>query len=255
MAMTDQLLLAAADGHGFTLWGLFGFGHVPHYVILGWVVCLVLCAGAFLVNRSLKSGDPVIPKDPSRMGFADWVRFVYESVLDVFIELVDGLMPHHHQGRKYLWIITPLFLYVLVSNLLGLVPGMLPPTDNLNTNAAAAISVFIFYHFSGVREVGPGYLRHFWAPAGLNIIMAIPIGLLLMVIELFSHGFRPVTLSLRLFGNMQGDHAAFATFLGLVPIGVPMAFLLLGLLIGIVQAYVFTLLSTIYVALATSHDH
>lgn len=249
---TTPLLLAS---EGFTWWGALGIHEVPHYILLGPLVCLVLCAGAWMVNVSLRSGDPAIPKDPERMNVFDWVRFVYESVLEVFLELVDALMPHHHQGRKFLWIIAPLFLYILTSNLLGLIPGFLPPTDSINTNAAAALSVFVFYHVSGVREVGPGYLRHFWAPAGLNIVMAIPIGLLLGAIELFSHGFRPVTLSLRLFGNMQGDHAAFSAFLGLVPIGVPMAFLLLGLLIGVVQAYVFTLLSTIYVALATSHDH
>ena len=250
---TDNLLLGASDG--FTWWNLFGFGNVPHYLILGPLVCLILCAGAFAVSASLKSGDPVIPKDPDQMTFVDWIRQIYEAVLETFIELVDSLMPHHHQGRHFLWIIAPLFLYILVSNLLGLVPGMLPPTDNINTNAAVAISIFFFYHAMGFKEVGIGYLKHFWAPAGLHILMAIPIGILLMVIEMFSHGFRPVTLSLRLFGNMNGDHAAFATFLGLVPIGVPMAFLLLGLLISVVQAYVFTLLSTIYVALATSHDH
>lgn len=250
---TDNVLLAAADG--FTWWNLFGFGDVPHYFVVGGLVCLLLCLGSFAVSASLKSGDPVIPKDPDQMTFADWIRQIYEAVLETFIELVDSLMPHHHQGRKYLWIIAPLFLYILLSNLMGLVPGMLPPTDSINTNAAVAISIFLFYHAMGFKEVGPGYLKHFWAPPGLHILMAIPIGLLLMVIELFSHGFRPVTLSLRLFGNMQGDHAAFATFLGLVPILVPMAFLLLGLLISIVQAYVFTLLSTIYVALATSHDH
>ena len=143
----------------------------------------------------------------------------------------------------------------LLSNFIGLVPGFLPPSDNINTNASVAISVFLFYQISGFREVGFGYLKHFWAPPGLNIFMAIPIGIMLGGIELISHMFRPVTLSLRLYGNMNGDHQAFSTFLELVPVGVPMAFLLLGVLIGLVQAYVFTLLSSIYLALATSHEH
>jgi F-type H+-transporting ATPase subunit a len=216
---------------------------------------VILCVAAVLVNLSLKSGDPLIPKDPSQMGFADWVRTLFETVVETFMELVDSLMPHHHQGRHYLWLLVPIFFYILTSNFIGLVPGFTPPSDNINTNAAVAVSVFVFYQISGFREVGPGYLKHFWAPPGLNIFMAIPIGIMLGGIELISHMFRPVTLSLRLYGNMQGDHTAFATFLALVPIGVPMVFLMLGMLIGLVQAYVFTLLSSIYLALATSHDH
>lgn len=254
MATPATALLLASEG-GFNVLNLVGLGNVPHYIVFGPLVCLILCVGALLVNRSLASGDPVIPKDPSQMGFADWVRALFETVLETFLELVDSLMPHHHLGRKYLWLLTPIFFYILVSNFLGLVPGFLPPSDNINTNAAVAISVFAFYQISGFREVGPGYLKHFWAPPGLNIFMAIPIGLMLGGIELISHAFRPVTLSLRLYGNMQGDHQAFATFLDLVPLGVPMAFLLLGVLIGLVQAYVFTLLSSIYLALATSHEH
>ena len=247
-----ELLIGSAGG--FTWWGLAGFGDVPHYLIVGPFVCLLLCIASLMVNASVKSSG-VIPKDPDQMGIADWVRFVIESIVELFVELVDSLMPHHHQGRKFLWLVVPVFVYILTNNLMGLIPGMLPATDSVNTNAAVALSVFVIYHAAGFFEVGPGYLKHFWAPPGLGIFMSIPIGALLLVIELFSHGFRPITLSLRLFGNMTGDHIAFATFLNLVPIGVPMAFLMLGLLIGVVQAYVFTLLSTIYIALSTSHDH
>jgi len=253
MTPTPALLLASEGG--FNVLNLVGLGAVPHYIVFGPLICVVLCIGAFLVNASIKSGDPVIPKDPSQMGIADWVRTLYETVVETFLELVDSLMPHHHLGRHFLWLLCPIFLYILLSNFIGLVPGFLPPSDNINTNASIAVSVFIFYQFAGFKEVGPGYLKHFWAPPGLHILMAIPIGLLLGLIELISHAFRPVTLSLRLYGNMQGDHMAFASFLALVPIGVPMAFLLLGVLIGLVQAYVFTLLSSIYLALATSHDH
>ena len=85
--------------------------------------------------------------------------------------------------------------------------------------------------------------------------MAVPIGLLLMVIELISHGARPFSLSLRLFGNISGDHQVLATFTSLVPIGVPVAFLGFGLLVAFIQAFVFTLLTAVYFGLATSHDH
>ena len=129
------------------------------------------------------------------------------------------------------------------------------PESNANTNFAVAITVFVLYNSFGFYRVGPAYARHFWAPPGLPILIAPVIGILLLGIELVGHGFRPVTLTLRLFGNMTGDHVAFTTFLGLVPLGVPIIFLALGLLVCAVQAYVFTLLSSVYITLATSHEH
>lgn len=249
------LLLGAGDAHGFVWWSLLGLGDVPHYLIMGWVVCAVLCLCAVAVKISLSRGDQLIPKDPSEMGVIDWIRNFFEGVTGAMLELVDSLMPHHHQGRHYMWLIAPIFLYILIGNLMGLVPGLLPPTDNVNTNLAVAITVFLGYNLFGLKEVGIGYLRHFWAPAGLGFILAALIGPLLLFIELLGHAFRPITLSLRLFGNMTGDHAAFATFLGLVPFGVPIIFMLMGLLVSLVQAYVFTMLTGVYVTLATSHDH
>lgn len=239
----------------FTWWGMLGYEHVPFYMIMGWFTALVLVGISLLVNVSLKQGDPVIPKDPSQMGVLDWVRHIFESVVEAMVDLLDSLMPHHHEGRGYLWLIAPLFLYILLNNLMGLVPGMEPATSNPNTNFAVGVTIFVLYNVYGFVRVGPAYVRHFWAPAGLPIYMAIPIGLLLMAIELVGHGFRPITLTLRLFGNMTGDHVAFTTFLGLVPLGVPIIFLALGLLVCVVQAYVFTLLSSVYITLATSHDH
>ena len=125
----------------------------------------------------------------------------------------------------------------------------------MNTNLAMGVVVFLSYNVAGFMENGAGYLRHFWAPAGLPIAMSIPIGLLLMVIELISHAARPFSLSLRLFGNISGDHQVLATFTSLVPIGVPVFFLAFGLLVAVIQAFVFTLLTSVYIGLATAHDH
>ena len=251
---TFPMILAAADG--FTWWGAFGlFRGVPHYFVMALVIPVVLGGLAFLVKRSVESSDPLIPKAPEQMGFGDWVREAFEGIVGYFMDLADSLMPHHHEGRGFLWLIVPLFLYIWVSNVFGLVPGFLPPTDSVNTNGAAALSVFILYHAAGIRSTGLAYAKHFWAPPGLAIYLAIPIGIVLGAIELFSHAFRPVTLSLRLYGNISGDHTVFASFLSLVPIGVPIVFLLFGLLVSTVQAFVFTLLTSVYIALATSHDH
>lgn len=250
-------LLAAEEEPAFTWWGLINpaWNHIPHYLIMGWVVAAVLTILSILVKVSLSHGDPVIPKDPSEMGVIDWIRNVYESIVTAMVDLVDGLMPHHHEGRSYLWLVAPVFLYILVGNLMALVPGFQPATNSVNTNLAVALTVFILYNAYGLKSSGLGYLRHFWAPKGVPLWIVWFVGPLLLVIEFFSHVFRPITLTLRLFGNMTGDHTAFSTFLGMVPIGVPILFLLMGLLVALIQAYVFTLLTAIYVALATSHDH
>ena len=239
----------------FTWWGLLGYGDVPFYLIMGWVTAILLVAISLIVNMSLKRPDPLMPKPVEQMGVVDWVGHLFESVVEAMVELLDSLMPHHHEGRGYAWLIIPIFLYILLNNLMGLVPGFEPATSNANTNFAVAITVFVLYNAYGFIKVGPAYARHFWAPPGLPIWIAPAIGVLLLGIELVGHGFRPVTLTLRLFGNMTGDHVAFTTFLGLVPFGVPIVFLALGLLVCVVQAYVFTLLSAVYITLATSHEH
>jgi F-type H+-transporting ATPase subunit a len=250
---TMPVLLGAES---FTWWGLAGVGEgVPFYFIMGWVTALVLVGISVLVNISLKQGDPVIPKDPSQMGVLDWIRHMFEAVVEAMIDLLDSLMPHHHEGRGYLWLIAPIFLYIVVNNLMGLIPGMEPATSNANTNFAVAITVFVLYNGYGFYKVGWGYARHFWTPPGVPWWAVIFVGPLLLAIELIGHAFRPVTLTLRLFGNMTGDHAAFSTFLGMVPFGVPVIFMALGLLVCVVQAYVFTLLTGVYLTLATSHEH
>ena len=257
--MTLQPLLGLAEEQPFTWWGLAGYGSVPHYLVMGPIVTLVIIIVSLLTRAALSAGDPVVPRDAAQLGFAgkllDGTRLVIELIVEQGIALVDSLMPHHHEGRKYLWIVVPIFVYILVSNLFGLIPGFLPPSNNLNTNFAVAICVFVGYNVAGVLATGPGYLKHFWAPAGTPLWAAPIVGVLLLVIEVVGHLFRPVTLSLRLFANMTGDHSAFDIFLGMVPIGVPIAFMLMGLLVALVQAYVFALLTAIYIALAVSHDH
>jgi F-type H+-transporting ATPase subunit a len=249
-------LILGAENEGFVWWSLLGpkWAETPHYLIMGPVVALAITGLCLMVKISLSKGDPVIPKDIAEMGFFDWIRSGFEMIIESFVDLVDGLMPHHHEGRKYLWLIVPIFIYVLVGNLFGMIPGFLPPTNSLNTNFAIALCVFVAYNVYGVVATGPGYLKHFWAPSGMGAA-AVIVGPLLLVIELVGHVFRPVTLSLRLFANMTGDHQAFSIFSGLVPIFVPALFMMMGLIVCLVQAYVFALLTAIYVALATAHDH
>jgi F-type H+-transporting ATPase subunit a len=149
---------------------------------------------------------------------------------------------------------------------MGLLPGFIPPTGNLNTTLGLALVSFVGYNVIGLREHGMRYFKEFMGPMthlpGKGLISKLAFVPLLvisvmffLILELFSHGFRPVSLSLRLFGNMMGDHEVIGAFIGLTKLVVPVAFYLLGTLVSVIQAFVFMLLSMIYVALAVSSGH
>ena len=108
--------------------------------------------------------------------------------------------------------------------------------------------VFFYYNYAGLREHGLGYLKHFLGPVWYLAWLFLPI-------ELISHAFRPLTLGLRLWGNIMGDHLVLNVFSGMLPIGVPVVFMGLGFFVGFLQSFVFSLLTLIYLSLATSHDH
>jgi len=116
------------------------------------------------------------------------------------------------------------------------------------TNAAMAGTIFVYYNYSGFKEHGIGYLKHFTGPV-------IWLAWLMLPIELIGHLVRPVSLSLRLAGNITGDHLVLGIFTDLTHFVIPIVFVGLGVFVAFVQAFVFTLLSTIYVSMAVSHDH
>ena len=126
---------------------------------------------------------------------------------------------------------------------------MTPATDNINTTFAMGIFSFVVYNIYGIKEHGLAYVKHFLGP----LLLLAP---LMLIIELISHVVRPVSLGLRLQGNMMGDHTVLGIFLDLLPYtGVPVLFYMLGLFVCFMQAFVFTMLSMIYVSIAISHDH
>jgi F-type H+-transporting ATPase subunit a len=131
---------------------------------------------------------------------------------------------------------------------MGLIPGLMPPTMNINTNIGIAIFVFLYYNYFGFKKHGLGYIKHFLGPF-------LPVAFLYFPIELISHVFRIASLSIRLAGNMTGDHSVLEIFTHLTYLVVPIAFLILGTIVSIVQAFVFSILSLIYVALAVGEEH
>ena len=220
---------------------------------------LILVLFALAARGALaKAQDPAVPAE----GLGS--RNIAELLLQLVVTQSDQIIGT--RGRKYVPFFATFFIFILTSNLLGLLPGFSPPTGNLNTTLGLALCSFIGYNVIGVREQGAGYLKHFIGPMtslpGSSIIgklAFLPVlvisAVFFFILEAFSHGFRPVSLSLRLFGNMMGDHEVITAFIKLTKVVVPVTFYAMGTLVAVIQAFVFTLLSMIYVALAISHGH
>jgi len=181
------------------------------------------------------------------------------SIVSYFKGLLESIVGHH--SEKYVPVVGGIFLFIFLSNISGLLPGWLPPTDNLNTNLGMALCVFLFYNYLAIREHGFGYFKHFTGglpPPGYGGILRLILGViagLVVAIEVIGHAFRPLSLTFRLWGNMNGDHILLGTVSGLIPLILPMAAMALGLFVSLIQALVFSLLTTVYIKLAVSHDH
>ena len=138
--------------------------------------------------------------------------------------------------------------FIFINNAIGLIPGFNPPTDQFNTTIVLGLSAFIAYNVLGIQEHGVSYFKQFLGPAWYLAWLMLPI-------EIISHLVRPLSLALRLFGNITGDHKVGAVFFGLVPLIVPLPFLGLGLFVAGIQTFVFLLLTLVYMQMAISHDH
>ncbi len=181
-------------------------------------------------------------------------RNVFELLGDALYGLCRQNL--HKDTLRYYPLMAGIFCYILFSNLLGLVPGFSPPTADINTNIGMGVTIFLVYNLSGMIRQGPiKYIKHFGGPVWYLAWLMFPI-------EILGHLARPASLSIRLYGNMTGDHTVLDIFMNQLPnatvkalaFGFPVIFLALGLFVCVVQAFVFTLLSTIYVSQAVAHD-
>ncbi len=230
--------------HNFTWFGILSGGRIDHrniHIFSAGLVVLFIAVIALLVHRKLKKVEErLIPSSKTT-----WIN-ILEASVEGILNLMKGILGH--DAPKYFPLVGTLFIYIFLCNALGLIPGFLPPTDNINTNLAIALTVFVYYHIMGIKAHGvKNYLKHFMGPI-------LWLGPLMIVIELIGHCVRPISLSLRLFGNITGDHLVLGIFSGLVPILVPVVFMALGLFVSFIQAFVFSLLSMIYINLATAHE-
>lgn len=233
----------AAEHHPFNWTQLIPAVGVEYYHVATLAIVTVATIGIGIMARaSLGKGDvAVLPAD----------KFSLRGIMEMLTEMMSGLadMVIGEHGKHYVPFFTSVFFFIVFNNLVGMIPGMTPATENINTTFGFGILMFLFYNFQGVKENGPlAYLKHFMGP----VIFLAP---LMFVIEIVSHLVRPFSLGLRLANVMMGDHTVLSVFLDLVPIGVPIPFYVMGLFVCFVQAFVFTLLSMVYVAFAIAHDH
>ncbi len=219
----------------------FGLFEIPLFwlpantaVMLYIIVCLGLFS--YFISKRLK----LVPNHT--------VQSIVELLIEGIANLVEETMGHH--GKKYFPLIATFGIYILISNILGLIPGLLPPTSNLNTTAGLAIIVFVATHIIGIKEHGIKYLKHFTGP----VWWLVP---LMMPIEIISHLVRPVSLSLRLFGNIMGHELIVGILLLLMPLAYPLLALstVLGVLVVFIQAFIFSLLSMMYIGGALEEPH
>jgi len=226
------------EHHPFT-W-LSGFG-ANEPVAVAVFVTVMLIAFAVMVRARTRSVEHAIdPEDGVT------VRNVAEAFVEGMNGLAEGVLGHHY--HPYVPLLAAFFAYILVANLLGLVPGFVPPTSHFQMTFALGLVSFLAYHVYGLKAQGVSYLKHFLGPLMLLAPLMLPI-------ELVSHMFRPVSLGIRLYANMYADHEVIGIFTALTKLVIPVIFYVLGAFVCVVQAFVFTMLTAIYISLSVSHDH
>lgn len=206
--------------------------NVEDYLVMLFTVMIVSLIVLFLMTRRLSLDSP----KPAQQ--------ILELTYIAFERLLTDLIGK--DGKKYVGAVGTFGVLIFLSNISGFIPGFFPPTSNLVVTLSLGISSFLLYNFIGLREGGFSYLKHFIGPMAA-------IGFLFAPVELVSHIFRPFSLGVRLFCNIYADHEVGHVFLTLVPIGVPIPFIFLGLFVSFMQTFVFVLLSSVYISMALPH--
>lgn len=198
-----------------------------------WLIIGLLLIISVLATKAVKA----VPG-----GLQNFMEVIIGGIENMIVETMG------EHGRPFFPLVATLAIFILVSNLIGLIPGFFPPTANINTTAACAVVVFVMTHVVGVKEHGVKYIKHFLGP----IIWLAP---MMFFIEVIGHFSRVISLTLRLFGNMNGHELVLMIFFGLAPFLVPLPMMLMGVLVSFIQAFVFMLLAMIYIQGSLEHAH
>jgi F-type H+-transporting ATPase subunit a len=236
------------------------YAPLEHALHIPWVIQAAVLATAFLVaaglvlRRQIAAAEGgVVPDEGITL------RNVLEVLIDGLASLARDVMGEH--WRRYFPLVGTIFVFILVSNIMGLVPGLGGATSDVNTTTAWAIISFLVYNYVGIREHGFWYVNQFMGPSFFSVklfgreIHVRPLAPLFLPLELFLHFARILTLSVRLLANMFADHTIVLVWIGLVPIAIPAIFMALGLLVAFLQAFVFSLLTMVYIGMALEEAH
>jgi F-type H+-transporting ATPase subunit a len=236
--------MAAGGEHAFTWPQIIpGLNQLPDHVATAGIVTAALVGVAFLARHQVaRAGDAAVVPDGTLTA-----RNFYEVYVEQFTALVEGVLGPN--SRQYVPLYGAMFLFILANNLSGLIPGLSPATSNTNTTLGLGLLSFVMYNVFGFRKHGIGYLKHFLGPIWWLVFLMLPL-------EIIDNILRPITLNLRLQMNMFADHLVLEIFTDLTKVLIPVLFYMLGTFVCVIQAFVFTLLSLVYVSLATAgHDH
>ena len=214
--------------------GLGHFAHQATHVIYSWLVMAILILGGFLLARGIR----LVPRKGQNL-----LELIIQGLEDFMVEITGP------EGRAFFPFIATLFLYIFISNLIGLIPGFFSPTANLNTTLSMAICTFVLTHIIGIKFHGAKYFKHFLGPVWA-------LAPLMFVIEGIGHLARVMSLSVRLFGNIFGKEKILGILFALAGLYLaPLPILFLGILVSFIQAVVFMLLSIVYFAGAMEEAH
>jgi F-type H+-transporting ATPase subunit a len=226
------------------LLGLFGVHAsdpsrpIPNYLVMVYLIVLVLIALAFVLRSRLSVDNP------------GKLQIVFEDAVGALGGMLEDIVGP--TGRNYLTLVGTVGFFILFCNLIGLIPGFMAPTSNINVTLGCALTVWAYYHVQGVKEQGLGsYLKHFAAPPGAPLFIA-PI---MLPIEIISHFSRVLSLSLRLFGNIFGEELVILILFSIVPFVVPLPMMFLGIVTSTLQAFIFVMLTMIYLGGAVAAEH
>lgn len=211
--------------------------HAPDHVVFCALICLIVLALGLAIRSKLSVENP------------GKLQIILEDVVSFFVSTLEAQMGH--KGRKFLPLLGTLFVFIWIGNMMGQIPGLGAPTSNINVPFACAITLWLYYHAQGVIAQGPvSYIKHFAVMPGVPIVMA-PV---IFVIEVISHLSRVLSLTLRLFGNVFGEHLVVLIIASIVPFLMPLPIQFLGLVVGTLQAFIFLTLGSIYLSAAVAVD-
>ena len=217
-------------------------GDSAHHIAAALIVLLMLGILSLVSYRRLQNIEACLIPSP-KFSLTNFFEVAIESCMNLMRDIIG---PDY---KRHVPLIGTLMLFILFSNLLGLVPGFKPPTDSLNTTLACGLVVFVYFNIQGLRVHGIGHITHLANPIGewWGWFLAP----LFFPIELISMTVRPFSLGIRLAGNMIGDHKVLFAFASIMPFLLPLPFFALGLLVALIQTAVFCILSCVYISLHT----